>query len=71
VASDENQAAFMATRGGDVPAPRLAVLYVNVRPSLRGALRTLQKTSTPVAYEVPFLAAEPLRRTWMISFGRS
>lgn len=63
VASDENQAAFMAARVAAIsPAPRLAVLYVNddYGRALRGALRNaLQKTGTPVAYEVPFLAAAP------------
>lgn len=63
VASDENQAAFMAARVAAIsPAPRLAVLYVNddYGRALRGALRTaLQKTGTTVAYEVPFLAAAP------------
>jgi len=63
VASDENQAAFMAARVAAIsPAPRLAVLYVNddYGRALRGALRSaLQKTGTPVAYEVPFLAAAP------------
>ena len=62
VASDENQAAFMASRIGVMsPMPRIAVLYVNddYGRALRTALHpALQRANTAVVYEAPFLRGE-------------